>query len=509
MRSTQQRAAARAPRLPLVELLDAIRGWQVARSPAARRSVAEALAALADLLGLPGLRISVDGPLLAPITVGTGTLARGRAQRDGVELRAATDGARLGWLWADGPPRPAIQAVAMVLDAERGQHRARRAEQNLAALDAAIGGIGGVLSLERVLQLIVDNVRELADARYAALGIVNDEGDLERFLTAGMSATVRRRIGHLPRGRGLLGLVVTENRVIRVRDIATHPRRYGFPSHHPPMHSFLGVPVMVRGRSVGNLYLTEKRGAPDFTNEDQLLVERFARHAGLAIENARLGERIQQLAVVDERERIGRDLHDGVIQRLYAVTLGLDDVPAALHDRPDEAAREVDAAITQLQAAIEEIREFIHRLGGPIDAAADLGGGLEALADEVRAHAGLEVEVDLARDPGLSPEASVELLSIVREALSNIVRHADARRILVRGRRRGGADLVVQVIDDGHGFAVGGVGPGHHGLHNMERRAERAGGAFEVRSSVRGGTRIIVTLPLPKARIVKEGSESP
>jgi signal transduction histidine kinase len=117
----------------------------------------------------------------------------------------------------------------------------------------------------------------------------------------------------------------------------------------------------------------------------------------------------------------------------------------------------------------------------------------------VRAHAGLEVEVDLPRDPGLAPEASIELLSIVREALSNIVRHADARRIVIRALRRR-ADLVMRVSDDGHGFTVSGVGPGHHGLRNMERRAERLGGAFEVRSSKRAGTRIIITLPVPAGR---------
>lgn len=495
-----------APRLPLMALFDALRAWQLDRTATARREVATALAMLAEHLGLRGMRITIDAPLLASLTVGCGTLRRAPGSAEGSELRAPTDGARLGWLWADGPSQPAAQAVALALDAERGQHRARHAEQNLAVLDTAIRGIGGVLSLDRVLQLVVDNVRELADARYAALGIVDEDGRIERFLTAGIGSAARRRIGAPPRGRGLLGLVVRENRAIRVPDISVDPRRHGFPPNHPPMRSFLGVPVTVRGRSMGNLYLAEKRDAAEFSDEDQLLVERFARHAGLAIEIARLGERVQQLAVVDERERIGRDLHDGVIQRLYAVTLSLDDVPAAMRERPDEAAQEVDEAITSLQLAIEEIREFVHRLGSPLATRADLAGGIEALADEVRAHAGLEVEVDLPRDPGLAPEASIELLSIVREALSNIVRHADARRIVIRALRRR-ADLVVRVSDDGHGFTVGGVGPGHHGLRNMERRAERLGGAFEVRSSKRAGTRIIITLPVPTGRQKTGGSD--
>ena len=116
-------------------------------------------------------------------------------------------------------------------------------------------------------------------------------------------------------------------------------RRFGFPPEHPEMHSFLGVPIAVRGRSIGNLYLTNKRGAAEFGEDDQLLVERFARHAGLAIENARLGERVQRLAVVDERERIARDLHDGIIQRIYGVTLALDEVPEIVGQRARTRSR--------------------------------------------------------------------------------------------------------------------------------------------------------------------------
>ena len=138
----------------------------------------------------------------------------------------------------------------------------------------------------------------------------------------------------MPRGHGLLGLIVRENRSFRIPDLAVDPRRYGFPPHHPPMHSFLGVPVTVQGRSVGNLYLTNKTGADEFSEDDQALVESFAVHAGIAIENARLHEQVQRLAIVDERERISKDLHDGIIQNLYAVGLSLEDVPELVRERP-------------------------------------------------------------------------------------------------------------------------------------------------------------------------------
>ena len=146
--------------------------------------------------------------------------------------------------------------------------------------------------------MIVNQVRPLVGAQYAALGIVDADGVMERFITSGMDAATRSRIGPLPRGHGLLGLIVRENRSFRIPDLAVDPRRYGFPPHHPPMHSFLGVPVTVQGRSVGNLYLTNKTGADEFSEDDQALVESFAVHAGIAIENARLHEQVQRLAVV-------------------------------------------------------------------------------------------------------------------------------------------------------------------------------------------------------------------
>ena len=164
--------------------------------------------------------------------------------------------------------------------------RARRAEAHLAAIDLAVQGISGVLALNPVLQLIVDRVRDLADAQYAALAIVNVDGVIERFITSGITAAERERIGAVPRGRGLLGLIIGEGQTFRIAEIVSDPRRYGFPPNHPAMHSFLGVPVTVKGRAIGDMYLTNKRSAHEFSADDQLLVERFAAHAGLAIENA-------------------------------------------------------------------------------------------------------------------------------------------------------------------------------------------------------------------------------
>lgn len=376
--------------------------------------------------------------------------------------------------------------------------RARRAEAHLAALDLAVQGISGVLAVNPVLQLIVDRVRDLADAEYAALGIVGADGVIERFMTSGVSAAERERIGALPRGRGLLGLIIGEGQTFRIADIALDPRHYGFPPSHPQMRSFLGVPVTVKGRTVGDLYLTNKRGAPEFGEDDQRLVERFAAHAGLAIENARLSERVQALAVVEERERIGRDLHDGIIQRIYAVTLGLDDVPEIALQDPAAAAERVERAIDALNAAIREIRTFIYGLRPGLESPGGIASALESLAEETRLHTVLQIDVQADSAPGLSPSVSGELLSIAREALSNAVRHASATRVTL-GIGAGEGELRLEIADDGTGFDPVATGEaGHHGLDNMRRRAESLGGRLLVESEVGSGTRIIVALPLPE-----------
>lgn len=378
------------------------------------------------------------------------------------------------------------------------QARAERAEAHLAALDAAIRGISGVLTLDRVLQLIVDAVRDLADAQYAALGIADATGRIERFLTSGISGAARERIGALPQGRGLLGLIIREGQSFRIPDLATDPRRHGFPPHHPEMHAFLGVPVTFKGRAIGDLYLTNKRGAPEFSSDDQLLVERFALHAGLAIQNARLSERVQALAVVEERERIGRDLHDGIIGRIYAVALSLDDIPEMVASSPEAAASRVDHAIDALNATIGEIRNFIFGLRPGSQDAGGLTAALETLADEIRMTAPVDVVVRAEDLPVISDEMAEELLKVTREALSNAARHAGANRVSVRLSAADG-QLRVEISDDGRGFDPSApVSAEHHGLANMRRRAEQLHGRLKVASAAGLGTRIILLLPLAR-----------
>jgi len=263
------------------------------------------------------------------------------------------------------------------------------------------------------------------------------------------------------------------------------------------MHSFLGVPVRIRDEVFGNLYMTEKIDAAEFTADDEAVLQALAAAAGIAIENARLHEAVQHLAVVDERERIGRDLHDGIIQSIYAISLSLEDVPDLMGEAPDEAAQRVDRAIEAINLAIRDIRNFIYGLRPEALDGTQVLGGIAALATGVVAALALDVVIDLdpTADPELSADEGGELLQLVREAISNASRHARAKRLEISLRRSSsGPELVI--ADDGVGFDVrSAVAAGHHGLANMRVRATRLGGSLEVASRPGDGTRIVVALP--------------
>jgi signal transduction histidine kinase len=370
----------------------------------------------------------------------------------------------------------------------------------LQALDAAVRGISGLLDVEQVLQLIVDRVRELVAAEYAALGIVDEAGLITQFITSGITAEERRAIGDLPRGHGLLGLIIRENRSYRIPSIAAHPESYGFPPNHPPMESFLGAPATVRGRVVGRLYLTNKQDATEFSADDQALVETFALHAGIAIDNARLYDRVQRLAVVDEQDRISRDLHDSIIQSIYAVTLSLDDVPDLVSEAPAEAGQRVDDAIDALHGVIRDIRNFIFGLRPLLVDSGSLLEGLRTLADELRRNTATEVEIVGDEPEGLSLEIVAELLAIAREALANVARHSGAAQTSLRLATPDG-QVQLEIVDDGHGIQPDAEpARGHHGLANMRTRAEALGGTFDIKSGPGVGTHIIVSIPRTGSR---------
>jgi signal transduction histidine kinase len=488
----------RRVRLVMPRLLETLEAWQNDPVPATAAAVGDALREVAEHLDLAVRRLDVTAPPLPRLELNLAATEAG-----GELLLHGADGEPIGIIEAEGDADRLgmlARALEVAVAATRGQARARRAERQLGALDQAVRGIGGVLDLDRVLQLIADRVRELVDAEYAAIGIVDATGAIERFITSGISAEDRARIGELPRGRGLLGLIIREKRTYRIAEIADHPERHGFPPHHPPMHSFLGTPITSRDGAVGRLYLTNKLGAAEFTQADAALVEMFALHAGIAIENARLHDQVRRLAIVDERDRISRDLHDSAIQSIYAQTLALDDVPDLVDDDPAEARRRVDEAIEALHGVIRDIRNFIFGLRPVLLESGSLVEGLRHLATELHRNGGIEVEVAID-DPHdvitrLPIETVAELLTIAREALSNIARHAGAGHARLALASQEAAWLRLELVDDGRGFDPGQRPErGHHGLANMRARTEAIGGRFTMLSEQGHGTRIIILLP--------------
>jgi signal transduction histidine kinase len=371
-------------------------------------------------------------------------------------------------------------------------------QQLITLCDAALS-IASDLSLSDTLKRIVVSAAELVGARYAALGVPDESGGfLAEFVTTGLTEEQVARIGHRPRGHGLLGVILHEGKSLRLRNLNLHPRSVGFPPNHPPMTSFLGVPVAFKGERVGDLYLANKRGAEEFTAKDQRLVELLAAHAGIAIENARLYTRVQRLSVVEERQRIGMDLHDGVIQSIYAVGLTLEYVQAQLEDGELTGASErLRGAVEGLNAAIRDIRSYILDLRPRRFDGEDLVVGLERLLAEFKANTLMTVSfhADPEADQRLGPEARLALFHIAQEALSNAARHSRASQVEVRldGSGRG---VTLSLRDNGRGFNVAHaerrVG---HGLMNMRDRATALGGELAIERLRSGGTEVRVTLP--------------
>ncbi len=372
------------------------------------------------------------------------------------------------------------------------------ARQLLALREAALA-ISADLSLAETLKRIVTAAAELSGARYAALGVPDESGEfLAEFVTAGMSPEAEARISHRPRGHGILGVILHEGQSLRLRDLRAHPRSVGFPPNHPPMTSFLGVPITRKDRRLGTLYLTDKRDADEFTPDDQHLIELLAAHAGIAIENARLYGQVQQLRVVEERQRIGMDLHDGVIQSIYAVGLTLEYVTSQLAEGDTVGAVErLKGAMEALNNTIRDIRAYILDLRPRRFEGDDLIVGLQRLLAEFKANTLMTVEftADPTADRQLAPEARLALFHIVQEALSNAARHSRASRVEVR-LLDGGVEVVLSLKDNGRGFdperAERRVG---HGLLNMRDRAAAIGGELTIESPDGQGTEVRVRLP--------------
>ena len=364
--------------------------------------------------------------------------------------------------------------------------------RSLRQLLDAVMTVGSDLDLASVLRHIVESAVSLVDARYGALGVLDDSGtSLAQFLTVGLDDETYRAIGPLPKGHGILGLLIRDPKPIRLPDLAEHPDSYGFPPNHPPMHSFLGVPVRVRDQVFGNLYLTDKTTAEVFTDIDQELVIALASAAGVAIENARLHQLVAEMALLEDRERIARDLHDTVIQRLFATGLRLQSV--ARLARPPEVAERILQSVDDLDLTVKHIRTAIFGLEASRRSAGGLRHRILSLTSEAAGALGFDPRV-LFDGPvdTVGEDVGTQLLAVLREALTNVARHAGASRVDVEVVTNG--DVVLRVNDDGRGLPTE-VRAGGRGMHNMAARASGLGGVMVVKAGPSGGTALEWRVP--------------
>ena len=355
------------------------------------------------------------------------------------------------------------------------------------------------LSLTVVLNRIVNIARDLVNAQYAALGIPDPTGShLVQFITAGMQEQAHT-MSHLPMGKGLLGaLLEPDAQPIRIRNIAADSRSVGSVEGHPQMTSFLGVPIRSRGQLLGNLYLTNKIGADEFSTQDQKIIETLAGYAAVAIENARLYQQVQRLAVLEERDRIGMDLHDGIIQSIYAVGLTLEHVDYVVDEDKAAARDRLNEAISGLNLIIKDIRNYILDLRPERFEGTDLAAALKRLAHEFQANtlATVDVQYDHAINGQINERMAVAAFHIVQEALANAAKHAAASELDVR-LAVDGDQLILQVADNGRGFTMEDANQRlGHGLSNMQLRAHSVGGRLSIQSALGEGTEIVATLPL-------------
>ncbi|GAA2880709.1 hypothetical protein GCM10010517_43370 [Streptosporangium fragile] len=364
----------------------------------------------------------------------------------------------------------------------------------LHAVSSAVLAVTRHLSVREVLQVIVRSARRLLDARYAALGVPDDQGAFAEFVAEGISDEQWDAIGPMPRQHGMLGAMLREGTPVRLPDIRRDPRFEYWPRAHPVLKDFLGVPIRDGDQVLGIVFLSNKRAPGGFTEADERLLTMFAAHAAIALTNARLYERGRELALVEERTRMARELHDAVTQKLFSLRLTAQAAASLVPRDPDRALRELDRVERLAGEALAELRAVIVELR---PAELDRHGLAETLRKHIRLLDRLHpASFSFEETPvcELEPATEVAILRVAQEALHNASRHSGARTVHVRLGCAGGR-VVLEVRDDGTGFDVTAAAGRGLGIASMNDRAQALGGSVRVSSEPGRGTLVRMEVP--------------
>ena len=370
-----------------------------------------------------------------------------------------------------------------------------RQNRELTSLRNASLDISSDLSLDGLLQRIVDQARLLLDCRYGALAVYSIDGKLESFVTSGIDPITRRAIGDPPTGQGLLALPLKHGQTLRLQDLSSHRRSVGFPANHPSMRSLLAVPVICREPFRGNLYLSEKLDGSELTDSDEATLSRFAVQASIAVDNAQLHAKVAGIAVMDERLRLAREMHDGQAQVLAYVNTKAQVVDSLLKSGEVDSAREhLKQMANAAREVYADVREGILGLRTAVDHDHDLAVVLKEFGFKWQDQSGITLHLDIQGETRYEREAELHLLRIAQEALANVRKHSESR-VAYLSAVLAPHELVLEVRDEGKGFAPEAEasekeGLGRFGLSTMKERCQAIGAHIDVWSSPKSGTRI-------------------
>lgn len=346
-------------------------------------------------------------------------------------------------------------------------------------------------TLEEVLDRINMVAKDMVNARYAALGVPDGKGGLRFFKTAGLSDEEVAAIPHPPEGLGLLGAIMRDREIIRLEDMADDPRSSGFPDNHPEMHSFLGMPIQVGQQLYGMLYLSDRLDGRPFDEQDEWLVETLAGYAALAIAGVQLSEQKNRVILLEERERVAMELHDGTIQSLYAVGMQLQ----LMRLSGEVSFDALGHAITDLDMVIEDIRSYILNLKEANYRKQTIREAFEDIVVRLHARNSLDVTVNAPDErPYFAAPVFEAVCQIAREAVSNILRHAGASTATISAEQSP-EQFTLVVEDDGVGFDMNDQKSGM-GLRNIRQRARICEALLDIESQEGGGTRVVLRIPL-------------